>query len=622
MLGILIFTVHFIVPFHAFAQEKQGIRHEKISTFDFSSANIVDIIRLLSKEYNVNIVAGEEIQGKVSGHFTGTLEGTLKAVLKSAGNYVFVKEKDIFRIIPSDKIDRAYLVTRIITLKYLDAGDVDELVKELLSPIGKTKVFVKTYRGIITGTSGYSGGGTGTTGTTGVQTGTTTQTGGTTGVTSTQVAVGTEGLVRSNTLMVTDIPSVIEKIEEILKTLDVTPPQVMIEAKIMEVVFEKGIKLGIGAEYASPKHHTLDIKELLQSTISEGLEFSIGTLSQDDYNIVINAIQDNNKTNLLSSPRIVTLDNQPAKIVVTTTEPTITTVSQTVTSATGVSVFQALPAWGVDVVYGITLEVIPHVSEEGYITMRIFPEVSDKVGEIISPAATETQPSIGSKPILSRKAMLTQAVVKSGDTIVIGGLIKDTQEKKVSKIPILGDIPILGLPFNRVSKTNVKKDLIIFLTPTILKDGYEKSGMSIPQPEDKVKPAQTEVELLPVPAPQVQEEVAEQEPKPETPVEIAVEDVKIEHKEVENTEEAKEETKQEAKEEVKGETKEDVKEQINAFNKDKAKESFERALEYLAQDKYEEAKVELETSLRLNPDDGTVRQFLNNVQDWISVLEK
>ena len=79
---------------------------------------------------------------------------------------------------------------------------------------------------------------------------------------------------------------------------------------------------------------------------------------------------------------------------------------------------------------------------------------------------------------------------------------------------------------------------------------------------------------------------------------------------------------QEAKEEAKEETKEEVKEQIDAFNKDKAKESFEKALEYLAQDKYEEAKVELETSLRLNPDDGTVRQFLNNVQDWISVLEK
>src|SRR3989338_7724360 len=146
MLGILIFTVPFLSSESVFAQEKPETKQEKLYTFDFSSANIVDIIRLLSKEYNVNIVAGEEVQGKVSGHFTGTLEETLKAVLKSAGNYVFVKEKDIFRIIPSDKIDRAYLITRIITLKYLDAEDVNELVKELLSPIGKTKVFVKTYR--------------------------------------------------------------------------------------------------------------------------------------------------------------------------------------------------------------------------------------------------------------------------------------------------------------------------------------------------------------------------------------------------------------------------------------------------------------------------------------------
>jgi len=618
-LSLFIIPSIFLNP--AFSQ-KGPAAEEKIYTFDFSSANVLDILRLISKECNVNIVAGEEIQGKVSGHFTGTLEGTLKAVLKTAGDYVFIKEKDVFRVMPSDKVDKAYLVTRIITLKYLDAGDVEDLIKELLSPLGKTKVLLKTYSGRITGASGYSGGVTGATGVTGGQTTTT----GTTGYTGTQyggtqVTVGTEGLVRSNILMVTDIPSVIEKIEEIIKTIDVLPPQIMIESKIMEVILEKGTEFGIGTEYKSDKHHTLDIKEILKSTISEGIEFSIGTLSQDDYNIVINALQENNKTNLLSSPRIVTLDNQPAKIVVTTIEPTITTVSQTVTGATGVSSTQALPAWGVDVVYGITLEVIPRVSEGGYITMRIFPEVSDKVGEVVSPTATENQTSIGSKPILSKKAMITQAVVKSGDTIVIGGLIRDTKEKKVSKIPILGDIPILGLLFNRVSKLDVKKDLIIFLTPSILKDRYEEikiseAGEAKEEVREEIKKEEIITPLVQSDKPIATEEVIVQEQ--EIPKELVTEEIKVEHKEPEVKEEPREEMTQRSKEEIK----EEVEEQIEAFNKDKAKESFERALEYLTQDKYEEAKLELETSLKLNPDDTAVKQLLDNLKSWVSVLER
>jgi general secretion pathway protein D len=183
---------------------------------------------------------------------------------------------------------------------------------------------------------------------------------------------------------------------------------------------------------------------------------NVGTLSIDNFNAVFDVLQTVGKTNMVSSPKIATIENQEAKILVGTKEAYVTTTVST--PGTGVST-TAESVTFIDV--GIKLFVTPTVGDDGFITMKIRPEVSS-VDRLL-------QTSQGNSiPIVRTSESETTVMVKDGITIVIGGLIEERDEKSTSGIPLLCKIPFIGPLFGKTSIEKTRTELAVFLTPRVM----------------------------------------------------------------------------------------------------------------------------------------------------------
>jgi type II secretory pathway component GspD/PulD (secretin) len=189
--------------------------------------------------------------------------------------------------------------------------------------------------------------------------------------------------------------------------------------------------------------------DILGST-DPGSRIVSGVLDQDSYTATLQILQTLTKINLLSSPRITTLDNEEAKILVGASVPYKTVDTREENGA--IRTFEKVTI--VDV--GVKLFVTPSINEDGFVTLRIRPEVS-----------TVTGYSEGI-PIVEKSETETSVMVRDGVTIVIGGLIKDEHRKIRNSIPLLGSIPILGIPFRSTHDSVAKTELVIFLTPHII----------------------------------------------------------------------------------------------------------------------------------------------------------
>jgi len=201
---------------------------------------------------------------------------------------------------------------------------------------------------------------------------------------------------------------------------------------------------------------------------------------EDDLQIVIQMIEQMGKTNTLSSPRLTVLNNEEAKLAVATRDPFVSqTVVQSTTSSTTADNIQF-----VDV--GVTLKVTPVISEDSFIQMKIKPEIStagtplELEGVAQGSNTTFTRTRV---PVVTTQELETTVMVKTGTTLVIGGLIQDKQDKVSVKLPILGNIPVVGRAFSSKSHDFTKTELVIFITPTIL--GPEDSSLEMPKYFDK-----------------------------------------------------------------------------------------------------------------------------------------
>ncbi|OGX30117.1 MAG: hypothetical protein A3F87_00775 [Omnitrophica WOR_2 bacterium RIFCSPLOWO2_12_FULL_51_24] len=266
---------------------------------------------------------------------------------------------------------------------------------------------------------------------------------------------------RTNTVVVNDLPEKVAQIEKVINAFDEKTRQVLIDAKIIQV--ELGDKFTMGVDWQTVfRRFTLD--QTLTASLTTGGKVTISTIMGKDklgnlrtFDSLIDALREVGTTKIISSPRITALDGQEAKIMIGTKEAYIT--ATTTTPASG-AVTTAESVNFVDV--GIQLYVTPFVNKEGYVTMKIRPVVSS-VGSRI-----RTTASPDGVPIVKTSEAETSIVVKDGVTIVLGGLMEEKKIKTVKKIPILGEIPILGIPFRNVSDDVKKTELVIFLTPTII----------------------------------------------------------------------------------------------------------------------------------------------------------
>jgi type II secretory pathway component GspD/PulD (secretin) len=190
-----------------------------------------------------------------------------------------------------------------------------------------------------------------------------------------------------------------------------------------------------------------------------GGQFAILNLPQ--FSATIDLINRDEDSELLSNPRIVTADNVEANIKITRKEPVpqLNFNEQTATAVFGGFTNKE---------YGNTLIVLPQVNKDNYITLSVKPEISSKVGD----SAFTFAGAVVTSPIIDTRSLESKVIIKSGDTLAVGGLMQDQVNKSEVKIPILGDVPLVGYLFRHEGNTRQKRNLLIFVTPTILDDRY------------------------------------------------------------------------------------------------------------------------------------------------------
>ena len=243
-----------------------------------------------------------------------------------------------------------------------------------------------------------------------------------------------------NTLVIMGSPDEYDQVHHLLEQIDTPPMQVMFEVQVIELNRDDQSNLGVdwGASTKLPA-----------SILYDDLHYRIGT-GKYGANLqgVVNRLIENKKGRLLASPRIATLDGVAAKILIG--DKLAVESSQPTTGSIAI----------ISVIYvevGIKLDVTPTVNPDGYITTRIQPEVSNK---------TDTTKN-GNPNIRTRQADATLRV-KSGDTIVLGGLIQRQETKDTFKVPLVGQLPLVGGLFHSTSRQVTETELVIMLTPKII----------------------------------------------------------------------------------------------------------------------------------------------------------
>jgi general secretion pathway protein D len=286
---------------------------------------------------------------------------------------------------------------------------------------------------------------------------------------------GTEGFIQDvyatvdegkNALIIYATQQKFKIVETLLKRLDTMPIQVLIEATIAEITLKDDLKYGL---------------EWLLKTSGGSLVGTMGTLGKiglggDVFNYsvltdgflfqtLINALAQNNLIKILSSPRVTVRDGKTASLVVGTDVPIVTSqaTSQVVTEGS-TGIIQAIQYRKT----GISIDVTPLVQAKNVVTLEIYQEVSE--------AQTNETSDISSPQILNR-TLTTEVVASDGQTIILGGLIKEKNSNTIVKIPIIGDIPYLGYLFKTTSETLERTELVLMITPRIIRNTHDIDEM-------------------------------------------------------------------------------------------------------------------------------------------------
>lgn len=297
-----------------------------------------------------------------------------------------------------------------------------------------------------------------------------------------------------NALMVKADPQLMREIDSAIQQLDVRRQQVLIEAAIIEISGDDADQLGVqwalgdinsGVGLVNFNNVGSSLASLVAGYMTGGAAgvggaligndnkgaggaFGIGKYregangSREFYGALIQALKSNTKTNLLSTPSIVTLDNEEAYIVVGQNVPFIT--GSVTSGATGVNPYTTVERKDV----GVTLKVVPHIGEGGTVRLEVQQEVS------------AVQPNKGQATdlVTSKRAIKTSVLADHGQTIVLGGLIADNSITSRQSVPGLGSIPGLGRLFRSDSRSGEKRNLLVFIHPTIVGDSDDIKRMS------------------------------------------------------------------------------------------------------------------------------------------------
>jgi type IV pilus assembly protein PilQ len=408
----------------------------QLCSMEFRSADVKNVLRSLAEPYKVNMLVSKNVEGTITASFDNVyVRDVFIAVLKDAG-LDYVKDGDILRVDTFESLEKkrklAPLLTKKIEVTYaFDSSQTKDL-----------SVLAEQLKKMLSGRVG-----------------------------SEIVAVP-----RTNTLIVTDIPEYVDKIIAMVKELDKKSPQVAIMAKIgtidtdfsKELGIQWGGKLGAGGRYTAPdgsdaqtfragggispgapnsgERFAVDVPA---SSAFGAVNLLLGKIGSDILELQLSAMEKNGKGNILSSPKVITQDNQVAKI-----ESGVEVPYQVVEEGGGYKIEFKKAV--------ISLKVTPHVIQNNiFMDMIITRDSIDFT----------TFDAIGGAPPLKKNELTTKVLVTNGETVVVGGLLVNEKANTIKKVPFLSEVPLLGWLFKYNNRVEKKNELLIFITPTLLDRG-------------------------------------------------------------------------------------------------------------------------------------------------------
>ncbi|MDP2923166.1 MAG: secretin N-terminal domain-containing protein [Candidatus Omnitrophota bacterium] len=426
-------------------------------SMDFQDANLKDILKVFSMQSGLNFIASEAVQErKITLYLDKVpLSQTMDNLFKANNlSYELDKEANIFTVKDWGK-PQIETVTKVFNLKYATVSS---------SPL---KAEISNYIGG-QGEGSSTGGGT--------------QAGGDSGITHAVKKILSEfGSViedsRTNSLIVIDIPSRMSMIAQTIAALDVPVPQVMLEVEMLDVskntVDKLGFKFGQtpitlnfliqGASVPSkfPWGSLFGDTGKGITNGSFGVNTNTTSSAVSTYQVLLDFLKTQSDTKYLARPRILTLNNETAEIKIATQEAV-----GSITNTQGQGTASSTTTSAERIETGVTLRVTPQINPEtGEITMFVVPTVKDTSTSTLSSSYKDPEER-------STKSMVR---IKDGETVIIGGLIRNDTSQTITKLPILGDIPVLGALFRHKNKDRDReRELLVFITPHIITDASIK----------------------------------------------------------------------------------------------------------------------------------------------------
>jgi type IV pilus assembly protein PilQ len=401
-------------------------------SLDFNNVPISDVLRLIAEVSDLNLIAGDEVKGAVTIRLVDVpWDQALDVVLLTKG-LGFVRVGNILRVAPADilaaeeelrlqerrnKEKLEDLMVKLLPVNYAAVKDMSKLVKRLLSSRGTVNVDERT-----------------------------------------------------NTLILKDIASVIDESVALVKAVDTETPQVMIEAKIVEANLNFSRELGSSWSLSSQPlvdpfsgavlrddlgssdfrfhgSNSVAFSNPITSTPTALMDLGAFLLDEKmDINVALRAAESMGQGKVISSPRIVTLDNGEATI-----EQGVSIPFQTFEGGDAKLEF-------IDAV--LSLKVVPHITSDRSIIMDI---------EVTRNAPDDSVPTPTGSPAIAKAEAATEALVKDGQTLVLGGIYTIDKTERESRVPYLYRLPVIGAAFRSKELTDIRKELLIFVTPRIVK---------------------------------------------------------------------------------------------------------------------------------------------------------
>jgi len=437
-----------------------------IQSFKFeANFSIRDALAILGSMYQKNIVPTPNVDGMLAFRSLSnvTFEEAMDAIL--GDNFKYVQEGNLIKVYTRDEYkkimaDKERMITKVFTLYYISAAEAMKLISPVLSGVGTIQGSSPPVTVATTGESITAGAG------------------------------GGDTMALNDHIIICDYPENIKAAGKLLNELDVRPKQVLVEATILSCTLTEGMKLGVDlnfmagfhldgttttTSYTSGSGDSLELRDTATTPMGQlggglitsgtpietsgfatvgGSGLRIG-ITSGDVAAIVTALETVTDTTVLANPKILAINKQLGQVYIGTKIGYVSQTTQTQTSTT--QAVQFLDT-------GTKLSFRPYIGDDGYIRMDIHPKDSSgtlKANNIPDETSTE---------------LATNIMVKDGQTIVIGGLFRDSVVTSRSQIPLLGDLPFVGAAFRSTSDTVTRQEVIVLLTPHIIEEPSDTKG--------------------------------------------------------------------------------------------------------------------------------------------------